>query len=651
LAARLYKLPLKMLEYVTNTVAYQPYVGAMKGPLATLLTKAGNDWDTNSLLAALYASAGINTRYVEGVAEVTSQQLMDYVGTRDAAAAGNILRQAGLQYDEFYNHFKHTWLEAQVIVPAKVDPAKVEPLWVPLDASWKLRDYRPGLPGVLASVPFSPLESDYLTNSVWQKKSTAEYYEAKVATWLAQNRPGFTIADVGYDGPIRQQAFKALPTELPFTPWSQPTELARPKQIPDTANWKVNIKLASGPSQLFGSLGANISLADVSLSRLTIDPGLFGTGSSQTAQPVLRRDGATIATAPKAFATIASNGSMTQLTLAITVTAPGGGSYTRSFTRAADRFIAIGLDANQFSEPLLVGKRAIVNAQQLNQANKATVANEQAVGGLLDLAIAQYFLSADADEAALATLTSAVPDRTNVALGIATSAAVLSAAVLSDPTSDKARLQFPYLPDDIGIDVPANTWGGFAIDASTPTTPQDDRTRDVLMGYTKSSLEGLVLEALTNCESISTIKAFQLSKFGQDPKNLVEINNGNVSAINSLLPGVGQNIRDAIAKGLGELSKNDPGFTFKALVPKTEITVGGSETNTQWKGVGYTLTRVSTDPALNGKTLFFMICGSVGNQPLVTYGGASGRTVTKTFEPKSTVSTSNPDSSAGDPVN
>ncbi|MEI7862779.1 MAG: transglutaminase domain-containing protein, partial [Planctomycetota bacterium] len=66
LAARLYKLPLKMLEYVTNTVAYQPYVGGMKGPLATLFTKAGNDWDTNSLLAGLYTAAGSATRYVAG---------------------------------------------------------------------------------------------------------------------------------------------------------------------------------------------------------------------------------------------------------------------------------------------------------------------------------------------------------------------------------------------------------------------------------------------------------------------------------------------------------------------------------------------------------------------------------------------------------
>ena len=230
LAARLYYLPLEMLEYVTNTVVFQPYSGAMKGPLATLQTKAGNDWDTNSLLASLYAVAGIPTRYVAGVVEVTEGQLKDFVGARDAAAAGSILARSGLGYDQYWNRFKHTWLEALVTVPATGQQA-----WVPIDASWKLRDFRPGVPDILTKVPFSPQEADYLTNPVWQKKSTAEYYEAKVAGWLAQNRPELTIADVGYDGPIRQQSFPAIPTALPYCVVSQPAESARPASIPAAA--------------------------------------------------------------------------------------------------------------------------------------------------------------------------------------------------------------------------------------------------------------------------------------------------------------------------------------------------------------------------------------------------------------------------------
>ena len=227
LAARLYYLPLEMLEYVTNTIEFQPYTGAMKGPLATLQTKAGNSWDTNSLLAALYAAAGVPTRYVAGVIEVTDDQLKDFFGTRDAAAAGRIMVAAGLRHDQYWNHFKHTWLEALVTVPATGQPA-----WVPIDASWKLRDFRPGVPDMLTKVPFGPQEADYLSNPAWQRKSTAEYYEAKVASWLATNRPELTLADVGYDGPIRRQAFTVLPTALPYAVLSQPAESARPAAIP-----------------------------------------------------------------------------------------------------------------------------------------------------------------------------------------------------------------------------------------------------------------------------------------------------------------------------------------------------------------------------------------------------------------------------------
>jgi len=163
---------------------------------------------------------------------------MDYVGTRDVAAAAKILRSAGVGDDTYANRLKHTWLEAMVTVPASGTQA-----WVPLDASWKVRDYRPGLPGMLTTVSFNPLEQGYLTDPAWQKRSAAEYYEAKVAAWLAQNRPDLTIADVGYDGPIRQQAFSALPAGLPYGVVSQPAESARPSTIPAAARYAVTVTL------------------------------------------------------------------------------------------------------------------------------------------------------------------------------------------------------------------------------------------------------------------------------------------------------------------------------------------------------------------------------------------------------------------------
>ena len=634
LAARLYYLPLDMLEYVTNTIVFQPYAGAMKGPLATLQTKAGNDWDTNSLLASLYAAAGISTRYVAGAVEVTEAQLKDFVGARDVAAAATILAKAGLAYDQYVNHFKHTWLEALVTVPAIGRQA-----WVPIDASWKLRDFRPGLPDVLTKVPFGPQEADYLTNPTWQRKSTAEYYEAKVAGWLAQSRPDLTIFDVGYDGPIRQQAFPSLPTALPYAIVSQPAETARPAAIPAAAHYTVNIKLANGSTQLFGASGISLTLADVALSRLTIDPvygwwGVLSGSSGWGWWPTLRQDGVAIATA----SSFVRGPSASSLSLKISITAPAGGtSYDRTFTRPGDRFIAIGLDANQFSETLLVEKRAVANAQQIKQANGGAVDPDQAVGGLLDLAIASYFTAANADEASLASLTSAVADRTIVALGIATSGPELS-------FSATAGLQFPYLPEGMGIDVPANVSGAFAIDASTTAI---DLNRNLLMGYANSSLEGLVLEELTNFESVSTMKAFQLSVSSAGGfSNLVEINAGNVASIATLLPGLRSEIVRTIASAVTSGLPGYIGTAFTALVPKTEINVGAGSGDRQWKGIGYTL-----KIAASGATVGFMIQGSVGGGPILTYGGATSRIPVLPPAIRPTPLAWGIDKEAGDPVN
>ncbi|MCY3017317.1 MAG: DUF6531 domain-containing protein, partial [Planctomycetota bacterium] len=629
LAASLYYLPQKMLEYVTNTVAFQPYVGLMKGPLATMQTKAGNDWDTNALLAGLFNAAGIETRFVSGSIKVTEKQLMDYVGARDVNAAKMILVNAGIGGGE--NGLAHAWIEASVKAPGANAAS-----WLPLDASWKFRDFRPGVAGILENVPFGAVETDYLTNPFWQTKTTAEYYESKVATWLTANRPGVTTADVAYDGPIRQQSFPKLPGGLPYLGSSQPPEKDRPETVPATAKYSVEISLRNGATPLFST---TLSLDDIATKRLTIDPQLTAAGT--LAQPALRIDGVTAAVA--ASTVPATN----EVSLTISITSPvASQKYSRTFSRGADRFIAIGLDANQFTDAVLVEKRAVANAEQLNMANGSAVDNEKAVGGMLDLAIASYFNATDADEAWIAGLTGAVAKRSSVALGIATSGPALS-------TTATPNLQFPYLPADMGIDVPANVGGAISIDSSTPTL---DPTRDTLIGYNNSALEGLTLEELTNFDSISTVRAFQIVAASQGTKGLVEINAGNVGNINALLPGVRAEIRTAIAttvtSGLAGVA-DYAGVTFKAFVPTTEVSLGATTPDKQWKGVGYTLTCVTTDPkdARNGKTVGYIINGSVNGGPLTSYGGYTSKYSPPISIAEPAVQANNQNNYLGDPVN
>jgi RHS repeat-associated protein len=212
------------------------------------------------------------------------------------------------------------------------------------------------------------------------------------------------------------------------------------------------------------------------------------------------------------------------------------------------------------------------------------------------------------------------------------------------------KRQFPFLPANIGIDLPGLRYSAFAIDASTRAI---DLNRDLLLGYANSSQEGLVLEELTNCESVSTMKAFQVAAVTRGLSDIVEIDADLLSTkrIEDLLPGV----RDAIRKSIARVvTEGEPGLpedqkvTFKARVLRNEVTVGSGGADTNWKGVGYTLTYVTKklNDDRNGKTVGFVIHD--GN---ASYGGAQTLLQTPVVPRLPTPAAFNPNNEAGDPVN
>ncbi|MFZ5833744.1 MAG: hypothetical protein ACOY3P_26960, partial [Planctomycetota bacterium] len=223
LAAALYKLPLKMYEYVLGTIEYQPYPGAMKGPLAVLQTKQGNDWDTASLLKQLFAEAGIVLDYATAKIREDKDTVLAWLGAKDVAGAFNLLFYAGLE-PELYNAsytrldpttqwpqtehiaFYHAWLHR---------PSGDGLPEISLDPSWKFKDLQLGIPEVAAYVPFDATrEAEYF--SAIREDTAYEYYEDELRAYLAEHMPGQTIADVAHDGPIRHQAITALPQAFLF---------------------------------------------------------------------------------------------------------------------------------------------------------------------------------------------------------------------------------------------------------------------------------------------------------------------------------------------------------------------------------------------------------------------------------------------------
>ena len=80
-----------------------------------------------------------------------------------------------------------------------------------MDPSFKLKDFREGVPGILDLVPFD--EADYLQEV--RSELPHEYYERQVTAYLSQNIPGISVTDAGYDGPIMAEPFRPDLRSLP----------------------------------------------------------------------------------------------------------------------------------------------------------------------------------------------------------------------------------------------------------------------------------------------------------------------------------------------------------------------------------------------------------------------------------------------------
>ena len=251
IAAAFYNLPVEIYQYLVNTIKFQPYQGAMKGPLAVLQTGAGNDWDTDSLLVQLFSAAGIGINTIQYASTSSSngsaillpiQSAMQYIGVKTPDALYTILWDAGLipnlwdssvltqqhptplnpstqANSAVYASFQHVWLQW-------TSPQGT----VALDPTWKFRDFQAGLPGMLTTLAFD--ETTYLAQP--QQETAAEFYENQVRSYLATNDPSLTIADVPYDGPIHSQQITALSASTPYLYLNTPItySITSPNQIP-----------------------------------------------------------------------------------------------------------------------------------------------------------------------------------------------------------------------------------------------------------------------------------------------------------------------------------------------------------------------------------------------------------------------------------
>ncbi len=96
LAEELDHYPVKIYNFVHDTIAFVPTYGAVQHPQMTLDMKRGNAFDIAQLLAALLNAANIQTRYAYGTVNIGTERVLNWLGTGDINEARNLLALGGI---------------------------------------------------------------------------------------------------------------------------------------------------------------------------------------------------------------------------------------------------------------------------------------------------------------------------------------------------------------------------------------------------------------------------------------------------------------------------------------------------------------------------------------------------------------------------
>jgi RHS repeat-associated protein len=486
-------------EAVYNSIQYEPYSGEMKGPTATLQTGRGNDWDQDALLVQMLNQSGIQTEYVSGVISVPVAEVLNWLSVKDVTAAMNVMTAAGLsptvlnagESDEQIE-FDHTWIQAYLAGPSGL-------AWEPMDPSFKSENTQAGISGLSASVPFD--QTDYLAHET--SLTPLEYYEDQVINYLAGNDPGQSIADVPYGGPIVAKQFTSIPPSLPYTVVSSDTPT---ESIPASMQDRVVITLL-GTSQVNSDgtlfwpdteLQYELTVPDVSLATIAIT---YTPVNGDDFLPELRVNGVIVAAGeipcgPDQFGKI--------MELTIDHYNPGNTSSTPdstgTYVRDPGLTMAIGLDADQFSNASIIALQTQLNAESLAVESGTSTDPQRAFDDGLSLAMMQYFKTADEERNIIAGLFQLTNVHPSVGDGVI--------------TSDPSQLQYDYT-----VDVPISSeQTSFDIGAGPATFlattgadgQHDDRLAALeLVALNNSDLESQVLATVFSAPSVSAVEGIQ----------------------------------------------------------------------------------------------------------------------------------------------
>ena len=475
----LHYLPLEIYDYVTNTYSFQLYNGMMKGALGTVDTRAGNDADLANLLIELLNELnvfGLSAQFAQSVwtssnlttgMRITTDQAMRWFGVANFSAAYNALLDSGIPFTSLPAQsgfvVSHTWV--QFATPG-LSP-------VPLDPSWKLKDASSAVTQAIAqyntahtssygsigeiviaenptySFSISPQLSEYYAQAPGQ--IAFEWFEDRTSEWLAQNMPGFTLADLNYDGPIRQ--IYRTSAALPATPGSGLLgesgvllSSATPPTNPssDSLSHYARFRMYgvnSSHSVVGTPVSFDLAIPVIALSDLTVqwsgNTAQFKIGSG-IVEPFTMPAGATKFVLDFGFIAPGANLSNPNLQLI----------GQKAYEETIGTVMAIGIEANQITDRFISDDQRIVNEDAipiLQNGNNASLFAQQNVANVLLLGVHKFFLETDHGQEALDRIFQTIQGRNQIAAGVA----------IGDPTGAivHPELPVPIVPGNMVVDI------------------------------------------------------------------------------------------------------------------------------------------------------------------------------------------------------
>ena len=248
-AAELGNDHVRIFEFVRNEIDFEVYYGLMKGPEATLLSGAGNDYDQAALLVSLLRVSNFPARFVRGRIRIPGELARAWTGAEPEGAEGPGAGAVELfQANDPPNWNGEAELEAtshgggnfvsklQIWVEAYVplgnyrgaggpgNPGLRGPAWVPLDPSFTPYEWEspsPPIPIYIEPTANPPgVSVDYFgpdgLYAGFLPEHPLEIFEDQVRDYLAAHRPGVSLAEATLRREIRTEAPGALPTTLPY---------------------------------------------------------------------------------------------------------------------------------------------------------------------------------------------------------------------------------------------------------------------------------------------------------------------------------------------------------------------------------------------------------------------------------------------------